>query len=396
MKYELQEVISKSQKKQFLDVARTIYKDDPNWVCPLDIEIESIFDPAKNPFFQHGTAKRWILVRLSDKEVVGRVAAFINEKKVNQNGLKVGGMGFFECINDLEAAFMLFDICQSWLREQGMNAMDGPINFGENDMWWGLLVEGFTQPAYGMNYHLPYYKDLFETYGFQVFYSQVSKHLDITRPLPERWQKILNRITSNPKVKFEPIDPKNTEKYIADFVEIYNDAWQFHENFTPVTTEQIRKTFQKLKPIIEPAMIWFAYVENNPAGFIVAIPDINQILKKFNGKLGLWQKLQLMYYLKIKRIMTRGRVTIIGVSTKYQQMGIEVGLSMLPFEPVLKRGYTEIELSWVGDFNPKMRSVMEATGAKDGKIHHTYRKLFDMSIPFQRSKIIPMDTKYKS
>jgi hypothetical protein len=393
MKYELQEIISQSQKKQFLEVARTIYKDDPNWVCPLDVEIENIFNPEKNPFFEHGRAKRWILVRLSDKQVIGRVAAFINDKKVNQNGLKVGGMGFFECINDLEAAFILFDACQTWLREEGMQAMDGPINFGENDMWWGLLVEGFTHPAYGMNYHLPYYKDLFETYGFQVFYSQVSKHLDITRPLPERWQKILNRITSNPKVKFEPIDPKNIEKYIADFVEIYNDAWQFHENFTPVTTEQIRKTFQKLKPIIEPAMIWFAYVEDTPAGFIVAIPDINQILKKFNGKLGLWQKLQLMYYLRIKRIMNRGRVTIIGVSTKYQQMGIEVGLSMLPFEPVLKRGYIEIELSWVGDFNPKMRSVMEATGAKDGKTHHTYRKLFDMSIPFERSKVIPMGTR---
>ncbi|MCS7027234.1 MAG: GNAT family N-acetyltransferase [Bacteroidia bacterium] len=393
MKYTLQEVISKAHKKQFLEVARKIYQNDPNWVCPLDIEIEAIFDPDKNSFFQHGTAKRWILIRVSDKEVVGRVAAFINQKKVHQNGLKVGGMGFFECINDLEAAYMLFDACQSWLREQGMDAMDGPINFGENDMWWGLLVDGFTQPAYGMNYHLPYYKDLFETYGFQVFYSQISKHLDITRPLPERWQKILQRVVNNPRFKFEPINLKNIQKYIQDFVTIYNDAWQFHENFTPVTVAQIQKTFEKLKPIIEPVMIWFAYVDNNPAGFIVCIPDINQIIKKFNGKFGWWQKLQFWYYLKIKRIMNRGRVTIIGVSTKYQQMGIEVGLSMLPFEPVLKRGYKEIELSWVGDFNPKMRSVMEATGAKQGKIHYTYRKLFDTTKPFERSKIIAMNTR---
>jgi hypothetical protein len=137
-------------RKEFLDVARTLYKNDENWICPLDAEIRAIFDPKKNPFFKHGTAHRWILKDAAGK-LIGRVAAFINEKKAFQYEQPTGGMGFFECIDDKAAAFSLFDTAKNWLQAQGMKAMDGPINFGENDSFWGLLIEGFTPPSYGMN-----------------------------------------------------------------------------------------------------------------------------------------------------------------------------------------------------------------------------------------------------
>ncbi|HOI32992.1 MAG TPA: hypothetical protein PLC47_09515, partial [Bacteroidales bacterium] len=144
---KLIEVKTRAQERAFLDVAREIYKADPVWVCPLDKTIAGIFDSKKNIFFRQGEACRWIL-RNDQGKLIGRVAAFINRKKAFGYKQPTGGMGFFECINDQNAAFLLFDQCKEWLKTKGMEAMDGPINFGENDNFWGLLVEGFTHPSF--------------------------------------------------------------------------------------------------------------------------------------------------------------------------------------------------------------------------------------------------------
>ncbi len=162
------QVDSKADKKAFLDVARVIYKDDKNWICPLDIDIEAVFDPARNNFFQHGKCARWIL-KDDNGELIGRVAAFINDKKAYNYEQPTGGMGFFECIDDQEAGFLLFDTAKQWLTANGMKAMDGPINFGENDNFWGLLTEGFVPASYGMNYNPTYYKAFFDNYGLGRF-----------------------------------------------------------------------------------------------------------------------------------------------------------------------------------------------------------------------------------
>src|SRR5690606_14418537 len=133
--------------------------------------IEGIFDPEVNKYFRHGVCTRWILVN-DKKETIGRVAAFINKKTAKATDYVTGGMGFFECVDDREAAFKLFDTCKSWLEEQGMEAMDGPINVGERHNWWGLLVDGFIDPNYCMPYNFHYYKKLFEAYGFKVYFEQ--------------------------------------------------------------------------------------------------------------------------------------------------------------------------------------------------------------------------------
>jgi hypothetical protein len=130
-------------KKDFLKVPQLIYKDDENWICPLEQDIEQTFDPKKNHFFEHGICTRWIL-KNDANQLIGRVAAFVNHKKAHQYDIPTGGMGFFECIDNTDAAFLLFDTAKEWLKAQGMQAMEGPINFGENDSFWGLLVEGFT------------------------------------------------------------------------------------------------------------------------------------------------------------------------------------------------------------------------------------------------------------
>lgn len=154
------EVKTQKQARAFIDLPRMLYQSDPSWVCTLDNEVESVFDPLKNSFFRHGVCMRWIAVNAKD-EVTGRIAAFINYQKTNGNEEPAGGVGFFECIYDEITAKELFRTAKSWLQSKGMKAMDGPINFGENDKFWGLLVEGFQSPSYGMNYNPPYYINFF-------------------------------------------------------------------------------------------------------------------------------------------------------------------------------------------------------------------------------------------
>jgi len=388
------EVNDNKTKRQFLDVARIIYKNDKNWVCPLDREINGIFDPKQNVFFDNGEACRWIL--FDDRgNLAGRVAAFINYKKAYNFQQPTGGMGFFECINNKEAAFMLFDQCEKWLSERGMKAMDGPINFGENDNYWGLLVEGFTHPGIGMNYNPPYYKQFFEDYGFKFYFEQVSNHLDLKKGLPERFIKIAEWVLKKPGYTFEHFSYKNKEKYINDFMYVYNNAWVFHENFVPIRKENLEKVLEKSKSFIEEKFIWFAYVNGEPAGFLVLFPDVNQILKHMNGKVNLWTMLKFLYY-KRKKTITRGRIVIMGVLPKYQKSGIESAIFYNLKNVILPmKHYTELELSWVGDFNPKMRALHESVGAVFAKRHITYRKLFSDEIKYTRSTIIPVDTKEK-
>jgi hypothetical protein len=368
------EVTGKPEKKAFLDAAREIYKDDNVWVCPLDNDVEAVFDPAKNNFHKNGKCTRWIL-RDDNGKLIGRIAAFINSKKAYNYEQPTGGIGFFECINDKKAAFLLFDTAKRWLTEKGMRAMDGPINFGENDNFWGLLVEGFTHPSYGMNYNLPYYQAFFEDYGFKTLYAQFTNHLDVLRPFPERFYKIAKWVTQKPGYDFKHLEVKEIEKFAAHFMEIYNDAWKNFENFVPITHATILESFKKMKPLMDESLIWFAYINGEPVSFLIVLPDANQMLKPLKGKLNLIGKLKFLYQ-KWKGA-TRMRAVVMGTKQKYQNHGIESGLFIKLGEYVLPLNqYTELELSWVGDFNAKMLALHTAMGVTPGKKHLTMRYIF--------------------
>ena len=372
---KITEVNSKDTRKAFLDVPRKLYHDDPLWVCPLDKDIESVFNPAKNNFHQFGVCHRWIL-RDDKGNLIGRIAAFVNKKKAYNYEQPTGGCGFFDCIDSQDAADLLFDIAKKWLSEQGMKAMDGPINFGENDMWWGLLIEGFTRPYYGMNYNPPYYKRLFENYGFRPLYEQISNKLVRTKPFPERFNKIANWVIRKPGFEFEHLSIKNLSKYAADFKEIYNDAWQDFENFSPITDATIQESFEKMKPIMDEKLIWFAYVENEPAAFVLALPDANELIRGLDGKLGIAGSIRFLWnkYMVRNRKM---RAVIMGTKKKFQRLGLESALFIKLKEYVFALNrYEELELSWVGDFNKQMISLHEATGATFAKKHITYRCIF--------------------
>ena len=369
------EVTDKKSSKEFLELQRKLYKNDPNFISPLDKDIEAVFDPKLNNFHSHGIIKRWIAKNDMGK-TVGRIAAFINHQKNKNPDFIIGGIGFFESINDEKIAFLLFNTARQWLRQNNAKAMDGPINFGENDKYWGLLVEGFVPPSMGMNYNPPYYQTLFEKYGFVKQYDQYTNVIHVSKPFPERFSKIADWIANKPEYKFVHFENKHFKKFAKDFQEIYNDAWSEFEDFTPIQLDTLKESFREMKPIVDEKIIWFAYCNDEPIGFVLALPDINVLLKSFNGKLNLWNKLRFFWKLKTTTI-DRIRFIVMGCKRKFQNKGIESGMiRQLQLETLPRNTIKQAELAWVGDWNTKMIAIHEATGATREKVHRTYRYTF--------------------
>jgi GNAT superfamily N-acetyltransferase len=384
---ELVKVTDSKTENKFLDTARNIYNKDNMWVCPLDSSIKAIFNPDENPYYKHGEAERWILIN-DGKRPIGRIAAFIDYKMAHSYEQPTGGIGFFECLNDKKAAFLLFDTARDWLKSRGMEAMDGPVNFGETDKYWGLLVGGFTHSSFEVPYNHPYYQDLFESYGFKTYYKMEGFHLDISKPLSERFQKIAEWVANKPGYEFRHFTWKDQEKYARDFAEVFNEAWaSFKVHFEPLEAEYIRGVLQKAKAIIDEEFIWFAYFEGKPIAIYLMFPDLNQILKHLNGKLTLFSMIKFLY-LKRRKTMTRAKGLLMGVIPKYQGLGIESAFIMnirKVFEK--KPHYHEVEFSWVADFNPKMRKIFISVGSVPAKNYITYRYLFDRTKEFKRYPI---------
>jgi len=380
-------VNKKKQQKDFTETAKIIYKNDNVWVCPLDKEINGVFDPKQNTYYNHGTAERWVLKNSND-ELIGRIAAFIDYKSSEAEDQPTGGIGFFECINNQEAANLLFDTAKAWLAEQKIEAMDGPINFGERDSYWGLLIDGFTHPSYEIAYNHKYYQQLFENYGFKTYFKQEGFHLDVTKKMSDRFYKIANWVIKKPGYEFKHLEWNDKEKFANDFVEVFNIAWaSFIENFEPMKVEYILKTLEKARIIIEKEFVWIAYKDNRPIAIYLMYPDVNQVLKYLGGKMHLWNMLKFLY-LKKKKTITRARGVLMGVVPEFQNRGIESAFIM-KIEEVIRRKpqYEEIEFSWVGDFNPKMRKIFISVGCVSVKHYITYRYLFDRNKEFKRYPI---------
>ena len=371
----------------FHDTAREIYKNDPVWVCPLDSEIEAIFDPRRNTYFRRGEADRFVLEG-NDNKLIGRIAVFIDRNLALSYDQPTGGIGFFECINDREAAFLLFDTAREWLKDRGIEAMDGPVNFGETDKYWGLLVGGFTHPSFEVPYNPEYYRELFESYGFRTYYMMEGFHLDLTKPMSDRFRKIAEWIKARPGYDFRHFRWRAQDKFVNDFVSVYNEAWaSFKAHFEPLEPDYINRVLNKSRLFIEEEFIWMAYFEDKPIAIFLMYPDMNQILKHVKGKLGLFNILKILY-LKKRKTITRLKVLLMGVIPKYQGLGIESAF-ILNLLDVLKnkKHYTEAEFSWVADFNPRMRKIFVSVGGMPAKHYITYRYLFDRTREFKRYPI---------
>jgi hypothetical protein len=385
------EVRDKSSVKAFHRVAHYIYRDDPNWIAPLEVMVDSIFDPEKNAFFKHGDGIRWILNDDSGR-TIGRIGAFINGNKCHTFRQPTGGIGYFECIDDQTSAFLLFDIAKAWLAERGMQAMDGPVNFGENMINWGLLVKGFMPQGFGMPYNKPYYLPLFESYGFKVYFEQYTYHLD-HKNFPERFWKIAEWVANKPHFRFGHVKFNQMERHLKEFIHIYEEAWASHDNHQEVDMDDVRGMIKIAKLIAEEEFIWFAYHDDEPVLFFGMIPDWNQLLAKVKGKLNAWSLLKLFWHLKMKTI-TRTRILVMGVVPKFQGGGLESAV-FWHLDKIMKRKpwIKEVELSWVGDFNPKMVAMYMSVGGVHTKTHYTMRYLFDREAPFERAPMLMKDVR---
>ncbi|MCM1150811.1 MAG: hypothetical protein NC209_01330 [Alistipes sp.] len=387
-KYRLQEVTTSAAEREWLDFPKRLYRGNRNWVCPLDADIRAVFDPRCNELFADGEAIRWI-VRDASGEVAGRIAAFYNREKAMLEEQPTGGCGFFESIDSQQVADMLFDAARMWLAGRGMEAMDGPVNFGQRSDWWGLLVEGYEfQPLYKNPYNFSYYKELFENYGFRNYFNQ---HSFIWRKdTSEANRQILvraERLYTTPGYRVEPLDMRNLEETAENFRMVYNRAWALFSGVKPMTQHEALVLLRRLKPILDPEIVFFAYFNEEPIGFFVTVPDLNRLIGKFGGKFGLWQKLRLMWDLRVRRKCDRIFGLIFGIAPEYHGKGVESAI-MAEYWKYLDRTdipYKTLELAWIGDFNPVMNRMIETyVCASRHKVHTTYRYLFDREKEFHR------------
>jgi hypothetical protein len=385
----IKEVQTPKDAQDFIRVHLTLNRHHPHFIRPLDKDVNDVFDSKKNKAFRQGTVIRWLLQN-EQGEVMGRIAAFTNKRYKNKGDeVPVGGIGFFDCINDQQAANLLFDTAKNWLAAQGMQAMDGPINFGERDKWWGLVTEGFQAPLYNMNFNPPYYKDLFENYGFGVFYHQLCYGLDPQRRLS---QKIIDRhaqLSQDPAYSSRYMNKKELEKFAADFTTVYNKAWAGHGGLKEMRKEQVVTMFKKMKPVMDEKILWFVYHKEEPIAIFINIPDLNQYFKHMNGKFGLLQKLKFLW-LKRFHPPTKFNGLVFGVVPEFQGKGVDSYMiveSSLVIQP--EKHYTDYEMQWIGDFNPKMLNIVETFGDtfKTRQLT-TYRYLFDRNREFKRHPIL--------
>ncbi|MDX5481078.1 MAG: hypothetical protein LPK07_05300 [Hymenobacteraceae bacterium] len=386
---QLIEVNTPELAREFLMVQVRIYKNDQNYIRPLDKDINNVFDPKKNKLLRNGEAIRWILKDNSGKPI-GRVAAFINKKTVNASAQPTGGMGFFDCIDDQEAANTLLDACKNWLQARGMEAMDGPINLGDRDKWWGVLIDGFTPPNYGMHYNYPYYQSLLENYGFNLYFRQYTYYRKVDDPLPEKYNEKAQRVLSDTAYHFRHMDKKDLKKYTEDFRTVYNKGWAKHEGVKPMTEAQATTIMNTLKPVIDERIMWFAHYDDEPVGFFVAIPELNKLFKYVGGEMNLWGKLKFAFH-RWRGACTTMYGIVFGITPEHQSKGVEAAMIVEAGKVVQSNPsspYKDLPMNWIGDFNPKLMHLVEQLGSRIYKTHATYRYLFDRTKEFKRMPII--------
>lgn len=384
MKYSHIEVTGKELDWLFCDLPRQLFGNDPYFVAVPNQIQQALFDVSKNKRLQHLRLKRWLLQK--EGRFIGRIAAFDHPKPAMDE--KSGAIGFFDCIADDKAAQMLLDIAEKQLLQWEVDYVDGPIQPGENDQFWGLLVEGFGRPSFGANWNPPYYSRFLEEAGYVPYYDQITNVIRIKTGLPERFFKIAAWVKQKDKVELSHFSYQSKAFYAQSVAHIYNHAWHQFENFTPKQSKEVLEELERLKHVIKEDLIWFAHIEKEAAAFMLMVPDMNQHFAHINGNLNFFGKLKLWWYLKT-HATTRLKIIVMGVIEKYQKLGLESVLIDAAYRRV-KENYphvNEVELAWVGDFNAPMLALHQAAGAKPLRRHVTYRKSLNDDLVVKKFEI---------
>jgi len=362
---------NKNDWKDFLKLPWKIYKDNKYWIPPLLSEVKMLLDTRKHPFWEH--AQRQIFLARKDGTAVGRIVSIIDDNHNNFHQEKTGFFGFFESIDDFDVARCLLDEVKGWLRRNGMKIMRGPANPSLNDEC-AFLLEGFDKPpTIMMPYTQPYYLEFMERYGFRKAKDLYSLLKKVEDGIPQRIEKIVERIKKKTRVKIRPFDMKNFRRDIQFIKDIYNSAWEKNWGFVPMTDKEMDLTAKNLKQIVVPDLVLFAEIDNKPVGVSVTVPDMNQVMKRLNGKLGPVEILKFLYY---RKKIDGVRSLIGGVKKEYRNSGIIAVLYYETEKAASRLGYKWGELGWNLEDNDLINRFDMATGAK---IYKKYR-IYEMEI----------------
>jgi len=370
MNLTITELKGKSDLNKFVNLPWSIYRNDPHWVPPLKIAIKDLMAP-KHPFYETSQCRTFLAMQ--DGKVLGRIMGIINHEHNKFHQEKCGFFGFFEATNNEKVANALLRKVQDWLLAEGMDIVRGPVNPSTN-YECGLLVEGFDDdPQLMMTYNPPFYKKLNEDNGYAKSKDLLAYQIDLNFQMPEKIVKIAERVEKSENVTYRKINMKDWDNEIRLMMDIYNSAWEKNWGFIPMTEKEFLHTAKDLKTVIDPNLIQFCMVKGDPAAFIVALPDYNQVFKRIpNGRLlptGIFK------LLTGKKHINRMRVITMGVKEKYRNLGLASLLYKREKEDALAQGYKECEMSWILEDNFNMNRPLVVMGAKPYKRYRIFEKV---------------------
>lgn len=375
---EIIRVTSARDRERFIALTKKIYKDDPNWIAPLDVLIQSKLNRKKNSFFQHGWAQE--LLAVEGDEVLGRILVSDDERFNEENKSNVGMFGFFECVNDQRVANALLDEGARILREERKrDFLFGPVELSTN-YEYALLVEGFDSPPKTMmTYNPEYYQTLFEQWGLKKNRDLFSWYFDeSSRTFAEQWKPLVERLQRRHNFTVRPFSMKNFSKDVEKCMEIYDYVRsEWYWGSVSLTPEEIKEYSTTLRMFASPEMVLLAEAEGRPIGFSITVPDFNEAAKPLKGSLS-WLGIPFLGLLRLKMRIKRvkgARVMVLCVLPEYRKKGVAEKLIIETFDSgYYHMKYDNAELGWTDENNDKITHVLERVGAKRFKRYRVYEK----------------------
>lgn len=362
------------ERKEFLRFPWKVYQDDPYWVPPIFSERVHFTDPDSNPFFEHAEAQLFMALR--GEEVVGTIAAFSNHLHNEYQNENVGFFGFFEVLDDFEAAEALFRAAENWTRDRGHSALRGPAQWSTNDEC-GLLVDGFDDsPRILMTYNPRYYVDFIEKLDYKYardLWAYSLKIKDFMKISGERLDKLTTRVLARKNITIRKLDMKHFDEEVAKVKLLYNEAWSQNWGFVPMTDGEFQQLADELHDVLDPDLVYIAEKDGKTVGFSITLPDLNEPLLRAYPKPDTpewWTMLKLVWNWKVLKKVTWVRVLVLGVIPEYRKLGIDALFYYKTGQEALRKGMKMAEMSWILDNNDRMNRPIIAMG---GKIYKTYR-----------------------
>lgn len=376
MSIEIREHAPGGDIGDFLRAGEVVFRDDPQWVPPLKIDIEKRLNPKKNPFFERGEAMLFTAWR--DGQLVGRVSASIDREHLKLWKDERGFFGFFDTIDDDAVGAALLDRAAAWLKGKGVKTISGPFSIYANEEI-GLLVEGFdSPPALSMAHSRPWQDRIATAWGLAKEKDLWAWRYDVTA-LPPRVERAWKGVKELPEVKLRSIDTSRMREELQLVMDIYNDAWQGKWIFVPMLANEIKAVAEDLELIIDPDLAFIAEVDGKAMGMCILLPNVNEILHELRGSHWIVTMLKLVWRLKVqKRPPRSARLMLLGIRGELRNVRKYMGLSAAMYAEVATRGkakgYTWGELSWTREDDSPINAGIANMGAKVYKKYRIYQK----------------------